>query len=85
MQRAIPVIASSLGCFVEVVGDSGRIFRTGDASDLACEIELLLNDPVQATRLGAAGAKRVSEVYGERNMIEGHARMYHEMAGLAKL
>lgn len=84
MQRAIPVIASNLGCFVEVVGDSGRIFRTGDASDLACEIELLLSDTVQATRLGAAGARRVSEFYSERKMIEEHARMYHEVAELAR-
>jgi glycosyltransferase involved in cell wall biosynthesis len=84
MQRAIPVIASNLGCFVEVVGDSGRIFRTGDASDLACEIELLLSDTVQAMRLGAAGARRVSEFYSERKMIEEHARMYHEVAELAR-
>lgn len=82
MQRAIPVIASNLGCFVEVVGDSGRIFRTGDASDLACEIDLLLSDPLQTKRLGAAGARRVSEFYGEGKMIEEHARMYHEVAEL---
>jgi glycogen(starch) synthase len=84
MQRAIPVIASSLGCFVEVMGDSGRVFRTGDVSDLASEIELLLSDPVQMTRLGAAGARRVSEFYGEGKMIEEHARMYREVADLAR-
>jgi len=83
MLRGIPVLASDLGSFVEVLGDAGRTFRRGDASDLARQMALLLDDPAQAARLGALARKRAQEVYGERNMIERHARIYHDLGAAA--
>src|SRR6266446_991013 len=79
MLRGIPVLASDLGSFVEVLGDSGRTFRTGDAPDLARQMALLLDDRAQAAALGELGRERVLGFYAERNMIERHARMYYDI------
>ena len=38
MLRGLPVIASDLGAFVEVLGEAGLTFRTGDAEALAREL-----------------------------------------------
>jgi glycogen synthase len=83
MLRGIPVLASDLGSFVEVLGDSGRTFRTGDASDLARQMALLLNDRAQAAALGELGRERVLGFYAERNMIGRHARMYYDIFEIA--
>jgi glycogen(starch) synthase len=83
MVRGIPVLASDLGSFVEVLGDSGRTFRRGDASDLARQMALLLDDRAQAAALGERARERVLGFYAERNMIERHARMYDDLAARA--
>ena len=51
--------------------------------NLARQMALLLDDPAQAVRLGALARKRAQEVYGERNMIERHARIYHDLGAAA--
>ena len=38
MLRALPVVASDLGAFTEVLGDTGLTFRTGDATALASSL-----------------------------------------------
>jgi glycosyltransferase involved in cell wall biosynthesis len=83
MMRGIPVVASDLGSFVEVLGDSGRTFRTGDAAELAQQIALLLQDRVQAVRLGERAHARANEFYGVHGMIERHVRIYRDLAEIA--
>jgi glycogen synthase len=76
MLRGIPVLASDLGAFVEVLGGMGATFRTGDAADLACQVSKLLDNPEAAASLGRLGRQRVLDFYSERRMIEEHARLY---------
>jgi len=79
MLRGIPVVASDLGAFVEVLGGVGAIFRDGDAADLAGRVSKLLDDPQAAASLGRLGRQRVLDFYNERRMIEAHARLYESV------
>jgi len=76
MLRGLPVIASDLGAFLEVLGDSGLTFRTGDAAALAEELVRLLDDPALATQLAQRARQRALEFCDFRRMLEAHARVY---------
>jgi glycosyltransferase involved in cell wall biosynthesis len=80
MMRGLPVLASDLGAFIEVLGDAGKTFSAGDPADLAQRIGECLDDPVGAQRLGVAGHQRVLDFFGLGRMIEGHARIYRSLA-----
>jgi glycogen synthase len=84
MLRGLPVIASDLGAFAEVLGPAGLIFRTGAAADLAAKLVQLLDDPVLPTTLGNIGQQRVFDFYSRSRMIEAHARVYREACVAAK-
>jgi glycogen(starch) synthase len=84
MLRGVPIIASDLGCFVEVLGDTGLTFHAGDANDLASQIASLLDDSALATRLGGRARQRIFDVYPRRDMIEAHARLYRRMYAAAQ-
>jgi glycogen synthase len=76
MARSVPVIASDLGAFVEVLGEDGETFRTGDSQDLASKLARVLDD--RSTALAKAGAARlrILELFTMGRMIEGHAALY---------
>ena len=76
MLRAVPLIVSDLGAFVEVAGDSCAVFRTGDASDLSRRLKSLLDDPGQRTAMGIAARRRVLEMFSIDKMVERHAELY---------
>ena len=78
MARGVPVIASDLGAFVEVLGDGGLTFRSGDAGALASELAKILEDPVLAARLAARARERAAEFCDLQRMLEAHARLYRE-------
>jgi glycosyltransferase involved in cell wall biosynthesis len=80
MQRGIPLVASDLGAFVEVVGKCGVTFRTGDAISLAKALCELMERPEQAAELGRNGARRVEEAFGLERMIGAHADVYRSIA-----
>jgi len=80
MQRALPVIASDLGAFTEVLGDCGVIFRTGDAKHLAEAIGSALTNPEAAAELGRRAARRVDEQFSQRVMVEAHAAVYRHIS-----
>jgi glycogen(starch) synthase len=79
MLRGLPVITSDLGAFVEVLGEGGLTFRTGDAAALARELTRILNDPALATRLAQRSRQRVLEFCDFRRMLEAHARIYRQV------
>ncbi|HXL21903.1 MAG TPA: glycosyltransferase family 4 protein [Candidatus Dormibacteraeota bacterium] len=79
MQRGLPVIASDIGAFAEVLGNTGATFRTGDAADLAAQIARLLDDPSLAKQLGQNGARRANEFCDRRRMVEDHAAVYRSL------
>jgi glycosyltransferase involved in cell wall biosynthesis len=76
MARGLPVVASDLGAFTEVLADTGVVFRTGDAEKLAAALVGFLDDPSLAATLGRRARQRVKSVYGLEGMIEAHASLY---------
>jgi glycogen synthase len=83
MLRGLPIIASDLGCFVEVLGDAGVTFRVNDANELASQIARLLDDSPLASRLGAHARQRIFGLYPRKRMIEEHARLYRQIYAVA--
>jgi len=84
MLRGLPIIASDLGCFVEILDDAGLTFRTGNANDLASQIASLLDDSALASRLGGRARHRIFDLYPRRHMIEAHARLYRQIYAAAQ-
>ncbi len=79
MRNGLPVIASDLGAFSEVLGGTGLLFKTGDALDLAERIAEALATPEQTKAMGLAGRQRVAECYSMNRTIEGHATLYRRL------
>jgi glycogen synthase len=81
MSRGLPVVASNIGCFAEVLGDAGLTFRVGDAKDLARQIARLLDDSSLATALSGRARRRIFERYPRSHMIGAHAQLYRRLHG----
>jgi len=81
MSRGLPVVTSDVGCFAEVLGDTGLTFRVGDAEDLARQIARLLDDSALASALSSRARKRILENYPRSHMIEAHAQLYRRLCG----
>jgi glycogen synthase len=79
MARGLPIIASDLGAFQEVLGGEGLTFTSGDAKDLANQLSLLMDNPAVAAGLARGARKRVSETYPQSRMVEEHARVYRAL------
>ena len=79
MSRGLPVVASNLGSFAEVLGDAGLTFRVGDAKDLAQQIVRLIDDSALSSALRRRGPRRISESYPRINMIQAHAELYRRL------
>jgi len=79
MSRGLPVVASDVGCFAEVLGDAGLTFRVGEAKDLARQIARLLDDSGLASALSGRARSRILEHYQRTHMIEGHAQLYRRL------
>jgi glycosyltransferase involved in cell wall biosynthesis len=79
MQRGLPVVASDLGAFTEVLGDCGIIFRAGDARHLAEALDSVLGNDQWASDLGRRAARRVAERFSLNAMVEAHAAVYRQL------
>jgi len=79
MSRGLPVVASDVGCFAEVLGDAGLTFRVGDARDLARQIARLLDNSGLRSVLGSRARRRILENYQRSRMIEVHAHLYRRL------
>jgi len=79
MSRGLPIVASDLGAFTEVLGDAGLTFRVGDPHKLADQLLRLLDDSALGLNLGARARQRVLQCYPEQRMIDAHARVYRQL------
>jgi glycogen synthase len=79
MLRGIPIVASDLGSFSEVLGETGRVFARGDAASPAKQIAELLGNPAEAITLATAARHRVLDFFPLRRMIEAHAAAYQRV------
>ena len=79
MSRGLPIVASDLGAFTEVLGDAGLTFRVGNAADLAVQLSRLLDDSALELSLGVRARQRILQCYPLNRMIEAHAHLYRQI------
>jgi len=79
MLRGLPVVASDLGAFVEVLGDAGLTFETGNAFALAAQLTRLLDDPDLRATLGRRARERAAEFCYFQSMLAAHEKVYRDV------
>jgi glycosyltransferase involved in cell wall biosynthesis len=81
MACATPLVVSRAGAIPEVVGPDGLaadLVPPGDVAALTAALERLLDDPERRARLGAAGRRRVEDLFSWRAVAERTAAAYEE-------
>jgi len=78
MLRGKLVIVSDIGALREVVGDTGLVFRAGDAEGLAACMRQVLENPSLAASKGSAARDRAMKVFSRDSMIQGHLALYRK-------
>jgi glycosyltransferase involved in cell wall biosynthesis len=82
MACATPLVVSRAGAIPEVVGPDGLcadLVTPGDVGELKLALERMLDDPERRARMGAAGRKRVEELFSWRAVAQKVARQYEEV------
>ena len=82
MACATPLVVSRAGAIPEVVGPDGlcaEVVTPGDVGELKAAIEGLLDDPERRAAMGAAGRKRVEEMFSWRAVAVTVAAAYEEV------
>jgi glycogen synthase len=79
MLRGLPVVASSLGAFLEVLGSAGLTFETGNAQALAIPLAKLLDDPALRASLGQQARQRATAFCDLQRMLTAHEDVYVQL------
>lgn len=79
MLRGKPLIVSDLGALVEVIGETGQSFPSGDATALAKCLERILLSPDGAVFQGQEAQKRARLHFAEDAMIKEHLAVYERV------
>jgi glycogen synthase len=79
MLRGLPVVASNLGAFVEVLGSAGLSFATGNATALATQLARLLDGPELRRTLGLQAHQRAAEFCDFSRMLAAHEKVYDQV------
>jgi glycosyltransferase involved in cell wall biosynthesis len=82
MACATPLVVSRAGAIPEVVGPDGEcadMVTPGDVGELMHALERMLDDPERRDRMGAAGRRRVQELFSWRAVAAKVARAYEQV------
>jgi glycosyltransferase involved in cell wall biosynthesis len=60
MTNGLPVVASDIGPFRDLVGDAGLLFPTGDAASAAAAVRKLVEQPALRDQLGRSALRRAT-------------------------
>ncbi|GAB3665941.1 glycosyltransferase family 4 protein [Nocardioides korecus] len=77
-----PLVVSRAGAIPEVVGPDGEcadLVTPGDVGELEAALVALLDDPDRRARMGAAGRRRVQELFSWRAVAEATAAAYEDV------
>jgi glycosyltransferase involved in cell wall biosynthesis len=82
MNAGLPVVASDIPGNNELVIDNetGFLVPVGDTKALASRVNRLFDEPALRATLGQAGQRRVREMFSVEKMVEGHVKLYRELA-----
>ncbi len=82
MACATPLVVSRAGAIPEVVGEDGEcadMVAPGDVEELKTTLTALLDDPERRARMGAAGRRRVEELFSWRAVAVKVAEAYENV------
>ncbi|UMG92325.1 glycosyltransferase [Nocardioides sp. TF02-7] len=82
MACATPLVVSRAGAIPEVVGPDGECadqVTPGDVGELYAALERMLDDPERRARMGAAGRRRVEELFSWRAVAQKVAAAYQSV------
>ena len=82
MACGTPLVVSRAGAIPEVVGPDGEcadLVTPGDVGELLHALEAMLDDPERRERMGAAGRRRVEELFSWRAVAQKVARAYEDV------
>jgi glycosyltransferase involved in cell wall biosynthesis len=82
MASSLPVVVTAVGGNPEMVRDGvdGFLVPRGDAASVASTILRVLDDPVGAAAMGAAGRARVEQHYQLGQTVENYWRLYQRLS-----
>ncbi len=80
MAAGLPIVASRVGGNPELLreNETGLLFETGNAEDLAAKIKILLEQPETAGRVGANAQERAAKEFSLDAMMERYLALYSE-------
>jgi glycosyltransferase involved in cell wall biosynthesis len=81
MASGLPVVVTEVGGNPEIVRHEveGLLVPRGDAAGAAAAVLSLLNDPLRAAAMGAAGRARVQRCFQLRQTVENYWRLYQQL------
>jgi glycosyltransferase involved in cell wall biosynthesis len=81
MASGRPVVATAPGGPSETVleGETGFLVKPSDPDDLAAALELLLSDAARRVRMGEAGRRRATEVFGLTRYVNEFESLYDRL------
>jgi glycosyltransferase involved in cell wall biosynthesis len=79
MASGCPAVIADIGALTEVGGDAALVFEPSDRATLVKHLDRVLNDPVEASRLRAAGLDR-ARLFTWRRTAELTADVYQQIA-----
>lgn len=83
MRAGLPCVASDIPGNRDLVEheQTGLLVAPGDAADFARQTQHLLENPVEAERLGQAAAERIATDFTVSAMVDAHAQLYKTLLG----
>jgi glycosyltransferase involved in cell wall biosynthesis len=78
---AVPVVGTDVGGVRSAVrdGETGMIAAPGDEQRLAALVNLILDDPGMAARMGELGRQHASSSYSVDRLLDDHDRLYRSL------
>src|SRR6266540_392294 len=82
LASGLPCVSTELGTgtsYANLHGTTGLVVPPGDPAALAQAINALLADPAMCQRFGAAGQRRVAELFSQAHMLDAVESVYREV------